>query len=120
MIYETGNISKDVPFGESFTVHDRWSIIQAGPNLKVTVFATIKWKKSIWGLKGTIEKKAIEGSKASADMFFTIADPKIEQYNKERQSFLDRQASTPTLVPTQPSLSIVFYNTRAPIDSPSI
>ena len=71
---------------------DRWSVIQAGPNVKVTVYTAIKWKKSIWGLRNTIEKKAIEGSKESAELFFTMALPKIEQYNQERRLLLERQS----------------------------
>lgn len=61
LLFESCNISKDVPMSDAFEVHEKWVITQDGPNVNVDVVAGLIWKKSAWGLKGTITQKSIEG-----------------------------------------------------------
>lgn len=61
LLIESCNISKDVPMGDAFEVHEKWVITQEGKDVQVDLTAGVVWKKSAWGLKGTINQKSIEG-----------------------------------------------------------
>jgi Mg2+ and Co2+ transporter CorA len=84
-------LSKDVPFGEAFTSHEKWSVIQSGPNLKIHVTLSVRWKKAAWGFRSTIEKKTHEGTKAQIDLWFQSAQPIIEQYQRGMREFEDQK-----------------------------
>lgn len=77
LIVDSQIISKDVPFGESFVVNEVWELTQEksenGPQCHIVVKSGIMWKKSVWGLKGTIEKKSMEGSKTHSGIFISLA-----------------------------------------------
>lgn len=70
---ETLNVSKDVPMGDNFVIHELIQISQSGtdenPSLFVQCKLLVKFKGSTWGMKGMIEKKTVEGAKVSFQLF---------------------------------------------------
>jgi hypothetical protein len=83
MLLESSNISKDVPLSDAFEVHEKWLIQQDGPNVTVDVTAGVVWKKTAWGLKGTINTKSIEGATESFEHVCKIMDVVISKYTSE-------------------------------------
>jgi hypothetical protein len=92
MIIESCAKSLDVPFGDAFTVHEKWSIVQTEKGCKVTNSIALRWKKAAWGFKGTIERKSMEGSKSSAEMYLNMVASKVEAYVKAKNAHLERVA----------------------------
>lgn len=60
LVFESNNFSLDVPFGDSFYVNERYivdDLKKSSINVDVSIF--IIWKKSAWGLKGTINQRSV-------------------------------------------------------------
>ncbi len=78
---ETSSISKDVPFGDSFLVEERWTLTE-GPNKKTkcAIDVYLRWKKNAWGFKSQIEKKTAEYTKMNADKFVELAKKRVDEY----------------------------------------
>jgi hypothetical protein len=81
LLIETSSISKDVPFGDSFLVEERWTLTE-GPNKKTkcAIDVYLRWKKNAWGFKSQIEKKTAEYTKMNADKFVELAKKRVEEY----------------------------------------
>lgn len=102
LVVETNAVSKDVPFGDAFTSHEKWSVVQSGQNLKIHVTLSVRWKKAAWGFRSTIEKKTHEGTKGQVDLWFQTAQPIIDQYQRGMKEFEEQQERAklaPTLSP---------------------
>lgn len=81
MLIETSSISKDVPFGDSFLVEERWTLTE-GPNKKTkcAIDVYLRWKKNAWGFKSQIEKKTAEYTKMNADKFVELAKKRVDEF----------------------------------------
>lgn len=93
ILMEMQNISKDVPFGDSFTVYEIWELKQVEGNkgikeCNIVIKGGISWKKSVWGLKGTIEKKALEGSKSHGEIFLNLAQKYVDNHLKRKHPLI--------------------------------
>jgi hypothetical protein len=80
LLIETSNISKDVPFGDAFEVHEKWTAVQDGPDVNLEVSAAVVWKKAAWGLKGTINTKSMEGVNDTWEFVNKNMDTFINKY----------------------------------------
>lgn len=92
ILMEMQNVSKDVPFGDSFIVYEIWELKQVESKgikeCNIVIKGGINWKKSVWGLKGTIEKKALEGSKTHGEIFLNLAQKYVDNHLKRRNLFV--------------------------------
>lgn len=80
LLIESCNISKDVPMGDAFEVHEKWVITQEGKDVQVDLTAGVVWKKSAWGLKGTINTKSIEGVTDNWEYVQKLIETTINKY----------------------------------------
>ncbi|GAM28632.1 hypothetical protein SAMD00019534_118080 [Acytostelium subglobosum LB1] len=60
---ETSSVSRDVPYGESFSVENYISLEPSGDSCLLKVSTAVKFTKSIWGVRGLIEKSVIQSNK---------------------------------------------------------
>eukprot|EP00029_Vermamoeba_vermiformis_P006969 TRINITY_DN287_c0_g1_i1.p1 TRINITY_DN287_c0_g1~~TRINITY_DN287_c0_g1_i1.p1 ORF type:complete len:837 (+),score=183.56 TRINITY_DN287_c0_g1_i1:76-2586(+) len=81
LLIETSSVSKDVPFGDSFLVEERWTLTE-GPNKKTkcAIDVYLRWKKNAWGFKSQIEKKTAEYTKMNADKFVELAKKRVDEF----------------------------------------
>lgn len=92
LLFESSNISKDVPLSDAFEVHEKWVLQQEGTNVIVDVTAGVVWKKSAWGLKGTINSKSVEGATEAFEHVSKLLDQIIDKYNADNAAYI-QQAS---------------------------
>eukprot|EP01117_Protostelium_nocturnum_P006535 TRINITY_DN2354_c0_g1_i1.p1 TRINITY_DN2354_c0_g1~~TRINITY_DN2354_c0_g1_i1.p1 ORF type:complete len:527 (-),score=179.18 TRINITY_DN2354_c0_g1_i1:24-1604(-) len=81
LMCETSSISHDVPYGDAFQVKN---LVQAtqnpdGKTITIIVGTVIKWSKSVWGMKGIIEKFAFENNKEFHGRLLTLVKNRISQ-----------------------------------------
>lgn len=82
LMLETCNISKDVPMGDAFEVHEKWVVTQEGKDINVDITAGVIWKKSAWGLKGTINQKSMEGVTDNWEYVQKLIEQTIQKFNQ--------------------------------------
>lgn len=80
LLIESCNISKDVPMSDAFEVHEKWVVTQEGKDVKVELTAGVVWKKSAWGLKGTINQKSIEGVETNWEYVQKLIETTVNKY----------------------------------------
>lgn len=69
LVFESNSQSLDVPYSDSFMVMTRidvesTTVDAAAPSCHLALRTDVKWLKSVWMLKSTIESKSIEGNTA--------------------------------------------------------
>jgi len=92
LLFESSNISKDVPLSDAFEVHEKWVVLQDGANVVADVTAGVVWKKSAWGLKGTINSKSVEGASEAFEHVSKLLDQIIDKYTADNAAYI-QQAS---------------------------
>eukprot|EP01113_Clastostelium_recurvatum_P038176 TRINITY_DN5673_c0_g1_i5.p1 TRINITY_DN5673_c0_g1~~TRINITY_DN5673_c0_g1_i5.p1 ORF type:complete len:843 (-),score=183.14 TRINITY_DN5673_c0_g1_i5:19-2547(-) len=74
LIIETSSVSKDVPYGDCFTLDNMLLIAPTGhKQCEVRISSKVKFSKSVWGMGGVIEKNAIGGNKDFWTLFVSSA-----------------------------------------------
>eukprot|EP01132_Coremiostelium_polycephalum_P003062 gene3062-3830_t len=103
---ECSSVSKDVPYGDSFSVEN---LIVVSPNPAedgciVRLSSKIKFMKTIWGITSMIQKTALTGNKEFFVLWNTMVRNQIETYvynkSKKLKHELTKQANANT--PTTP------------------
>ncbi|PRP83116.1 hypothetical protein PROFUN_09795 [Planoprotostelium fungivorum] len=92
-------VSHDVPYGDSF--HIRTLILATGTSegVIIQIGSILKWTKSVWGMKGIIEKFAQENNRNFANKMVMLMDQKISAGGVPQTPLITEASSTSTAVP---------------------
>jgi hypothetical protein len=88
LLLETSNLSKDVPMGDAFEVHEKWVVTQEGNTVTVEITAGVIWKKTAWGLKGTINSKSMEGVTENFEHVSKAMETTITKYTSANAAYI--------------------------------
>ena len=69
-------MSLDVPYSDSFAVISHFEFEGKAGECQLSIRTEVKWLKSVWMLKGTIESKAVEGSTAFLNAWLEVVKRK--------------------------------------------
>eukprot|EP01133_Synstelium_polycarpum_P006601 gene6601-7665_t len=79
---ETSSVSRDVPYGESFSVENYISLEPSGKDsCSLKVSTAVKFTKSVWGIGGLIEKSVIQSNKDFFNVWVTMARRVVDANN---------------------------------------
>ncbi|KYQ91772.1 hypothetical protein DLAC_07564 [Tieghemostelium lacteum] len=91
---ETSSVSRDVPYGDNFSVENYISLEPEGQDKSVLRVSTaVKFTKSIWGLTNIIEKTVIQSNKDFFQVWSSMAKKRIleKQHQLMQQSISQSQ-----------------------------
>ncbi|ETO07073.1 hypothetical protein RFI_30322, partial [Reticulomyxa filosa] len=84
--------AKDVPFGDTYTMHEKWEwrqkcvFVAANQPLKLTTICKVlfacEWHKSSF-FKGQIKTRSLKGCKDDIEKYVVVIDTKIQDFVKE-------------------------------------
>ncbi|EFA83596.1 hypothetical protein PPL_02662 [Heterostelium album PN500] len=90
LLLQCSSVSKDVPYGDSFSVENLFSIASddGGNGCTVKLSSKIKFTKTLWGIASMIQKSAYQGNKDYFVLWFSMVRNQIEAYtyNKLKQA----------------------------------
>eukprot|EP01133_Synstelium_polycarpum_P003904 gene3904-4518_t len=109
MLISASSVSKDVPYGDSFSIENLLAVTAEDTGCVVKLSSKVKFTKTLWGIASMIQKSGTQGNKDFFVLWFSMVRNQIEAYsfNKTKQSLNSSLKSalpepTPTIQPALP------------------
>eukprot|EP00027_Filamoeba_sp_ATCC50430_P019077 CAMPEP_0168569654 /NCGR_PEP_ID=MMETSP0413-20121227/16289_1 /TAXON_ID=136452 /ORGANISM="Filamoeba nolandi, Strain NC-AS-23-1" /LENGTH=760 /DNA_ID=CAMNT_0008602197 /DNA_START=65 /DNA_END=2347 /DNA_ORIENTATION=- len=77
LVLDHSSVSKDVPYGDTFYIVTRYEVTKKGNGCLFQVATAVKFTKTVWGMKGMIERISIDSSRNFNQKFATMAKEKF-------------------------------------------
>jgi len=117
LCYECSVVSHDVPYGDSFHIRTLINATQSDDNgVIVQIGSILKWTKSVWGMKGLIEKFAQENNRNFANKMLILMDQKVTAGGVPTTPLLTKEPSAASLRPRSSSVAPA----PVPVSSPRV
>ncbi|EGG18212.1 hypothetical protein DFA_03699 [Cavenderia fasciculata] len=99
LVFQSSSCSKDVPYGDSFSVENLMQVHTAHDDASACVIklsGKIKFTKTLWGINSMIQKSASQGNKEFFMLWITMVRNQIEAYAFNKlKSTLQKPSAAP-------------------------